>query len=275
MTALGFKLKLAVLNVEPYKIFFETYSGKKVPTAGPLKEFLTTQAGVDESRRDEVIDYLHQDGDTAGSFTDMKGAKWIDLSGIPAPPAADDEEPADDGDGADPDELENESVEKIDNDPPPPQSPPPPDTRPSAIFLGHGKNRKPLEQLIKILDEYGIPHKEAMAEANAGRPIPTKVAETMRDCGAAILIFTGDAEFFDADRNSIWKPSENVVHELGASSVLYDNRIIIFKEEGVNLASNFSSIGYISFEKDKLSDKGIELFRELVKFKIVKVTVGG
>jgi hypothetical protein len=64
------------------------------------------------------------------------------------------------------------------------------------------------------------------------------------------------------------------VHELGAASVLYDNRIIIFKEEGLTLASNFSGIGYISFPKDKLSDKGIELFRELVNFKIVSISVG-
>ena len=72
----------------------------------------------------------------------------------------------------------------------------------------------------------------------------------------------------------MWLPSDNVVHELGAASVLYDNRIVIFKEAGVSLASNFSSIGYIEFEKDKLGDKGIDLFRELVSFKIVNITIG-
>lgn len=156
-----------------------------------------------------------------------------------------------------------------------PSEPPLPPALPNAIFLGHGKNKKPLEQLIKILDEYGIPHKEAIAEPNAGRPIPVKVAETMRECGAAILIFTADERLFDEVGNEVWRPSENVVHELGAASVLYENRIIIFKEDQVNLASNFSSIGYISFEKDKLGDKGIDLFRELVSFKIVSISVGG
>ena len=143
----------------------------------------------------------------------------------------------------------------------------------NAIFLGHGKNKKPLEQLIKILDEYGIPHLEAEHEPNAGRPIPTKVAETMRKCGAAILIFTGDERFTDSTGNEVLRPSENVVHELGAASVLYDNRIIIFKEADVNLASNYSSIGYIDFDKDKLNDKGLELFRELVNFKIINISV--
>ena len=129
--------------------------------------------------------------------------------------------------------------------------------------------------MTKILNEYGIPHKEAINEANGGRPIPTKVADVMRECGAAILIFTADEKFLDENGNELWRPSENVAHELGAASVLYGDRIIIFKEKNVSLASNFSSIGYISFDKDKLDEKGIELFRELVKFKIVNITVGG
>jgi predicted nucleotide-binding protein len=90
----------------------------------------------------------------------------------------------------------------------------------------------------------------------------------MRECGAAILVFTADKQYFDRDGNSIWRPSENVSHELGAASVLYGDRIVIFKEKGIELPSNFSSVGYIEFEKDKLEDKGIDLFRELVSMKI-------
>ncbi|SKU28575.1 Predicted nucleotide-binding protein containing TIR-like domain [Mycobacteroides abscessus subsp. massiliense] len=143
----------------------------------------------------------------------------------------------------------------------------------NAIFVGHGSNRKPMEQLAKILTEYGIPHKKAVEEANRARPIPQKVAEVMRECGAAILVFTADREYFDKEGGSIWRPSENVSHELGAASVLYGDRIIVFKESGIELPSNFSSVGYIEFEKDKLSEKGIELFRELVSMKILSVSV--
>lgn len=143
----------------------------------------------------------------------------------------------------------------------------------NAIFVGHGSNRKPLDQLSKILREYGIPHKVAVEEPNRARPIPQKVAEVMRECGAAILIFTADREYFDREGLSIWRPSDNVSHELGAASVLYGDRIVIFKERGVDLPSNFSSIGYIEFEPDKLSEKGIELFRELVSMKILSISV--
>jgi predicted nucleotide-binding protein len=96
----------------------------------------------------------------------------------------------------------------------------------------------------------------------------------MRKCGAAILIFSADEQMFDAGQNEVWRPSENVVHELGAAAVLYESRIVIFKEKNVALATNFSDIGYIEFEHDALDAKVNELFRELIAFGLIKVTVG-
>ncbi|MFQ5685012.1 MAG: TIR domain-containing protein [Candidatus Binatia bacterium] len=101
-----------------------------------------------------------------------------------------------------------------------------------------------------------------------------KVADVMGECGAAILSFTADEEFRSAEGNTIWKPSENVVYELGAASVLYGGKIIIFKEESVHFPTNFRDIGYIDFEKDALSAKVNDLFKELISFGLIKVTVG-
>jgi predicted nucleotide-binding protein len=145
----------------------------------------------------------------------------------------------------------------------------------NAIFVGHGKNKRPLEQLKQILDQYRIPHKIAVDEANKGRPISQKVADLMKECGAGILIFTADEEFKDETGNMVWKPSENVVFELGAASVLYGGKIIIFKEEIVDFPTNYRDIGYITFEKDSLSAKTNELFRELISFGLIQVAVAG
>lgn len=54
---------------------------------------------------------------------------------------------------------------------------------------------------------------------------------------------------------------------------MYDSRIIIFREETVNLATNYESIGYITFEHDDLTAKANDLFRELIAFGILKVSV--
>jgi len=140
------------------------------------------------------------------------------------------------------------------------------------IFLGHGKNKKPLEQLKNMLNEFKITYRVTVEEPNRGLPIPDKVAELMRQCSSAILIFTKDELFFDKDAKEVWRPSENVIHELGAASILYGGRIIILKEKGIGLPSNFASIGYIEFDPDALAAKGIDLLKELIAFGLVRVT---
>jgi hypothetical protein len=45
----------------------------------------------------------------------------------------------------------------------------------------------------------------------------------------------------------VCRRSENAIFELGAASVLYDNRIVIFKEDRVSFPSDFSDLGYIEF----------------------------
>ena len=58
---------------------------------------------------------------------------------------------------------------------------------------------------------------------------------------SAILVFTTDECFYGKDGKEVWRPSENVVHELGAASILYGGKIIILKEAGLTLPGNFSS----------------------------------
>jgi predicted nucleotide-binding protein len=143
----------------------------------------------------------------------------------------------------------------------------------NAIFLGHGKNRVPLQQLEKFLSEYKIAHRVVVDEANKGRPISQKVADSMNECGAAIIIFTADEEFKDVNGQTIFRPSENAIFELGAASALYGSRVVIFKESGVTFPTNFRDMGYIEFDKDRLDAKVSELFRELIAFRLITVSV--
>ena len=62
------------------------------------------------------------------------------------------------------------------------------------------------------------------------------------------------------------------MYELGASGYLYENRIVILKEDTVEFPSNFKDIGYISFSKDQLEAKSMDVLKELIGFGIVKVS---
>jgi predicted nucleotide-binding protein len=145
--------------------------------------------------------------------------------------------------------------------------------RPRAVqvFVAHGKNRKPLEQLTKILNEWQVPFVVAVDEANAGRPISEKVADVMNACTAGIFIFSADEEFSDASGAKIFRPSQNVIYELGAAGLLYGRKIVIFKESGVSFPTDFSDLGSIQFERDALDAKAMDLLRELIALKAVKL----
>jgi hypothetical protein len=71
----------------------------------------------------------------------------------------------------------------------------------------------------------------------------------MEGCSAGLFIFSKDQEFHDKDGNSVWRPSETVVFELGAGSILWGKKTIILREEGVNFASVYRDLGYITFEE--------------------------
>jgi hypothetical protein len=47
-----------------------------------------------------------------------------------------------------------------------------------------------------------------------------------------------------------------MLHELGATSFAYGDRIVIFKEKGFYFPTNFQSIGYIEFEADDIQAHG-------------------
>ncbi|CAB4702194.1 unannotated protein [freshwater metagenome] len=275
-------LREAALKPTVASQFYTKYDGSPLPPRNIAQNVLASFA-VPADRTSDVYDLLIENARQVGFLKTIKDKEYIDtgnpLNGTSGAPRVAVVAPSQALSGAEQDTItggedDGSSDEESFVPPTPPASTPAEAPKKNAIFVGHGGNKVPMEQLVKILNEYGIPHKEAMEEPNRARPIPVKVAETMRECGAAILVFTADKEYFDKDGNSIWRPSENVSHELGAASVLYGERIVVFKEKGVDLPSNFSSVGYISFEKDKLSDKGIELFRELVGMKILNISVG-
>ena len=146
---------------------------------------------------------------------------------------------------------------------------------PMQLFIAHGASRKPLEQLKEILNSWKVPFLVAVDEANAGRPISEKVADTMRQCSAGIFIFTSDEHFQNNAGETVSRPSQNVVYELGAASLLYGRKIVILKESEVTFPSDFSDLGWIEFDKDALDAKAMDLLREMIALDAVRLVSAG
>ena len=253
----------AVMHVDLFRSVLERYNSNRVPSMALFCSILHKDFSVPEPDTKRCVDILLANAGALGVLENIKGSQYVTLSRVslasvlPEQAAAgvtaeDTETTQDPGAGAEP--L--------------PSSPP----GPKPIFIGHGKQRGPVDSLVKILDTFKVPYKLAVREANLGRPISKKVRDTMLQCGSAILILTKDEEFTDSRKGPVWRPSENVVHEVGAASFAYDGRIVIMKEKGLDLPTNFSDIGYIEFEAELVEAKTTDIFKELIGFGLLKVT---
>lgn len=266
-------LRKAALTPVVFGRFLRDYANKRVPSPEMLPKILKTQYSVPDELTTECANHVAVNGRFVDLVRDIGGSPHVLLDAelsVPVPSS----------DSAD--------VPPAGELPPPPIIPPPlattsvsspssvqqpsPVIGPRPIFVGHGKNKGPLQQLQGLLATFQIPHKVVIDEANLGRPIPQKVKDTIEECGSAILIFTRDEKLFDEAGKEVWRPSENVVHELGATSFAYGDRIVIFKEKGLHFPTNFQSIGYIEFEAGDLTARTADLLKELIGFGLVKVT---
>lgn len=265
-------LRTAALKPSVFGQVLRNYSNKRLPSQEMLPKILTKEYSVPADLGDECASHLAANGKFVDIVREIGGSPHVllDAELLAAPP------------------VDIEETEDITDKPPilaplPQPLPIQPSSTaaapkpsssagPKPIFVGHGKNKGPLQQLQGLLTAFQIPHKVVVDEPNLGRPISQKVKETIEECGSAILIFTKDEKFLDDKQNEIWRPSENVVHELGATSFSYGDRIVIFKEKGLHFPTNFQSIGYIEFESTDLTARTADLLKELIGFGLVKVT---
>jgi len=258
----GASLRKALCTCEPFRKFLEKFNDKPLPRKEVLRNTLISSAGSDgfgipKKDVDDFLKVILQNIEDYELAQDIKEITYLRLSKLDQQIS---EEP-----------RAGDVFEKPSVDEKAPETPPT-IQKPKQIFVAHGKNTKPLEKLKKILDQFKIPYKVAIDEANQGRPISQKISDLMHECSSAIFIFTKDEETKDLDDNIIYRPSDNVVFELGAASVLYGKKIVIFKETDVSFGTDFKDLGYISFDSDQLEAKTVDLMKELIGFGLLTVS---
>jgi hypothetical protein len=264
----------AAQSISLFKELYEKFDQAKLPVLQNFRNTLIRDHNVDPSVADKCIEQFTADGKFVGLIRVVAGSERVDIPTAMDAAAAGAKNYEDDGqiderDGSGSEELAPGSV------PPPTQYIPPTPPPPSAIFIGHGHDHEALRSLEKILKSIGVKYIIAQDEANVGRPISQKVADEMRKCSSAIFIASADDEYRDSEGKNVKRTRQNVVYELGAASFAYGKRIVIFKEAGVEFATDFSDLGYIEYQHGHLADKFADLLKELVQLEAVKITAGG
>ncbi|MDE1852651.1 MAG: nucleotide-binding protein [Thaumarchaeota archaeon] len=253
----GQGLREALLKPDLFRRVYEFYDKKQIPREELFKNALRKEFGVSPDDIDPCYNVITTNMKDYNLIQNIRGNDFLQLSRLAEASIATLPQPTLETASGTDDELGEEHEA--------PQQPPPATSQiPKQIFVAHGKNTRPLEQLEKILNRFKVSYKVAEEEANRGRPVGQKVAELMQSCTSGIFIFTADEETTDAQGNKVFRPSDNVVYELGAASVLYGEKIVVLKENDVSFASDFKDLAYITFDKDKLDAKAADLMVEFI-----------
>jgi predicted nucleotide-binding protein len=266
-------MRTAMEQVALFKKMLDHYNNGRLPSPAVLKGALERPPfNVPSEWSAEAAKVFEETGRLTGVVRAMKGGTPYVVREA-GPPVREESNDEDVGDG----DTTDEAMETVPETAAPvtaaTSAPAPASSR--QFFIAHGKDKDALAQLQTFLRDLDVPYVVAEEEPNAGRPISQKIADLMRSCSAGIFIFSGDEEVTDAKGDLVRRPRPNVVYELGAASFQYGQRIVVFKEQGVEFPTDFRDLGYIEYEKGRLGAKSMELLRELIKLKAVRVMPGG
>ena len=169
----------AVFNIELYKRLFEHFDQHKIPPIVNFKNTLMREFSVDPEWAEDCATQFIKNGKFVGLIRNIAGEDRVsihDAGGalIPKKEKLDIKGPED---GITPPEVTDTfpkpELVKSEND--------------SRIFIAHGKNKEILSQ-IKDLVTFGK-YTPVIAEEHetTSKPVPEKVLDDMRSCGAGII----------------------------------------------------------------------------------------
>lgn len=218
--------------------------------------------------------------DSVGFLQTIKDRKYVNLGGVkPSTPALSEE--AEDVLAESPENQIKALVKKVHE--PEPAAVALEARRPSVqnesrmrrVFITHGKNTSFIEPLKELLG-FGelIPvvsiHKESVAQ-----PVPDKVMNDMRGCGAAIIHVDGEMRLLDSEAKEHTIINSNVLIEIGAAMALYGRRFILLVRDGVRLPSNLQGLYEVRYQGDALDGAvTIRLLKAINEMKSAQLPVG-
>jgi hypothetical protein len=253
----------ALLKPRVIREFLQKYADNAIPREDIALNILEDM-GVPKDRTNEILTMILQGASSVGFLEDIKGKKYVNLKGVIPPPA-------------DTTDLVEESEELDVPDITTPAKPGTPgtpivspiiiktnDARLGRVFLSHGKNRAFIDPIRQLLTFGNLEAVVSADKSTVSQPVPQKVMDDMRSCGAAIIHVDSERRMMDLDSKEVMVLNENVLIEIGAAMALYGQRFILLVKDGVKLPSNLQGIFEVRYVGDKLdADETIRLMHSI------------
>ncbi len=138
----------------------------------------------------------------------------------------------------------------------------------NRVFISHGKQKAIVTQIKELLTFGNFEPVVSVERESTAIPVPEKVFEDMRSCGAGIIHVGAEGKYLDADGKEYTKLNDNVLIEIGAAMALYGKKTILLVERGVTLPSNLQGLYRCEFEGDRLDyESTMKLLKTFSQFR--------
>ncbi len=240
------------------KEFFNQYNNAKFPNDTVCKNVLNS-LGIPRDRVESALEIIKANGLYAGIIRETPAGTVvnIDSPGIPAPKATPLSEPETDEHASnshaafvvsaspseDPDTIRSLAASPVAASL---------DSKMNRVFISHGKQKAVVAQLKELLAYGKFDPIVSVERESTAIPVPEKVFEDMRSCGAGVIHVGAEGKYLDKDGNEHIRINDNVLIEIGAAMALYGKKVILLVEKGVQLPSNLQGLYRCDFEGDKL-----------------------
>jgi Predicted nucleotide-binding protein containing TIR-like domain len=221
----------AILKPRILREFFERYRRAKLPNDTIAANVLKSLS-LPPDRVQDALEIIKSNGRYAGIIRETPTGPFVNLDspGVPAPtatpelpeqdiPTLNTVAPGAEG-GSQPLTATPDSTEHS----VPPPSAPAFDIKINRIFISHGKQRAIVGQIKELLDFGRFEPVVSVERESTAIPVPEKVFEDMRSCGAGVIHVGGEGKYLDKDGNEHTKLNENVLIEIGAAMALYGKK---------------------------------------------------
>lgn len=267
----------AILKPRILKEFFERYRRAKLPNdtiaANVLKSF-----GLPADRVASALEIIKANGRYAGTIRETPTGPFVSLDapGVPAPAATPDlseqtdqeESSVGEGEAA----LSAKQVATLSGSKFSPlvsaPSTPAFDPKTNRVFISHGKQHAIVDQMKELLTFGSFEPVVSVERETTAIPVPEKVFEDMRSCGAGVIHVGAESKYLDRDGKEHVKINDNVLIEIGAAMALYGKKVVLLVERGVPLPSNLQGLYRCEFNGDRLDyESTMKLLKTFSQFR--------
>lgn len=268
----------AVMKPRILREFLSKYSGSPLPREDIGLNVLKGMS-VPADRTKQVWEMVLRSADSVGFLQTIKERKYVNLGGV-KPPEPSTTPEAQEGAAESPQQEIRELVKTIHE---PEAAAVAQEMRHSAgqndarlrrVFITHGKNTALIEPIKELLGFGELIPVVSIQKESVAQPVPDKVMNDMRSCGAAIIHVDGELKLLDADANEHTVINPNVLIEVGAAMALYGRRFILLVREGVKLPSNLQGLYEVRYQGETLDGTvTIRLLKAINELKAISLPI--